>query len=159
MAGQPGKLQQSLKHLATSQAPTSSATPVVAHPAARAVAAAPTDPLTGERFRTGDPILTGEHFSTPFPQGVGARVYAAHLARSITSPVLRYSQRLDLLREGHRIGMSRFEANLLIAATLQRFIAGSVTEKETPGRLVVPLTAFFLVQSAVGLGAWWVFAH
>ncbi len=49
------------------------------------------------------------------PRG-GVREFANRVAGRIDSPILRYSERLQLLREAGRLRIGRFEANLIIAA-------------------------------------------
>lgn len=97
------------------------------------------------RRRHPSPIQTAE-----------AQRFADHLADEMTSPVLRYSQRLELLRAARRLGVSRFEANLLIAATLERRRA-RVSEQEDSTQLTVAaqLATFILVQGATVFAVWW----
>lgn len=79
------------------------------------------------------------------------------------SGVLRYSQRLALLNAARKLGVGRFEANLLIAAVIERkrredeFTAGKDTRRA--GSLVTMLTVVGLLQSAIALGAWWTIFH
>jgi hypothetical protein len=75
--------------------------------------------------------------------------------------VLRYSQRLELLRAARRFGVGRFEANLLIAAVLERRRARPAGDAggEAGGggisSVVGDVAVFLLVQSAMLVGAWW----
>ncbi len=85
-----------------------------------------------------------------------ARNFADYLARQMTSSVLRYSQRLELLRSARRFGIGRFEANLLIAAVLERHRTRVLEADETRGSSVVSQVAAVLaVQGALLLGVWW----
>jgi hypothetical protein len=83
------------------------------------------------------------------------------LAREIpSSGVLTYSSRLSLLRHAQKLGVRRFEANLLIAAVLERRrqTAGAPAESDVPARsgtFVSGVMAFLLVQGAFALVAWW----
>ena len=84
--------------------------------------------------------------------------FAGVVLGSIEGPVLRYSQRLALLRDAERRGIGRFEANLIIAAVLHRHGMGQEYELPPVGRMgwVAPALTFVGVQSAIVLGAWWV---
>lgn len=90
-----------------------------------------------------------------------AATFAAHLAREIpTSGVLTYSSRLALLRYAQTLGVRRFEANLLIAAVLERRkqMGGVQPTDDTSSRAgsrIANLATFLIVQSALALGAWW----
>jgi hypothetical protein len=90
-----------------------------------------------------------------------AATFTQHLAREIpTSGVLTYSSRLSLLRHAQKLGVRRFEANLLIAAVLERRrqTAGAQPEGDVPSgsRFVMTgLIAFVLVQGVFAAGAWW----
>ena len=74
----------------------------------------------------------------------------------MTSSVLRYSQRLELIHAARRFGVDRFEANLLIAAVLER---GRVRHEDTPPptapRWLSSVILFLTLQSGLALGAWW----
>ncbi len=77
----------------------------------------------------------------------------------IDGPVLRYSQRLVLLRDAERRGVGRFEANLIIAAVLHRHGMAQEYELAPAGRgmgWLAPVLTFVGLQSAIVLGAWWV---
>jgi hypothetical protein len=77
--------------------------------------------------------------------------------------VLRYSQRLALLRAARALGIGRFEANLLIAAVIerQRRQDEELSPQDTgrAGTLVTMFTVVGLLQSAIALGAWWTIFH
>jgi hypothetical protein len=130
-AGQPARLQQSLKALATRVGAT-----------AFAVSVEPSRPAL--------PATSGP-----------ARIFAEQLAAEISpTGILRYSHRLALLRSARRLGVGRFEANLLIAAVLERRRrAGQpiVVESELTrdGSFVSNLAVFLIVQGALAAGAWW----
>ena len=88
----------------------------------------------------------------------GAALFALHVGTRLRGPVLCYSQRLDMLRVAQRLGVGRFEANLIIASVLHR--AGVRQEIEVPEPAVrrrswlPPVLTFALVQSLVAAGAW-----
>ena len=74
----------------------------------------------------------------------------------MTASVLRYSQRLELLRSARRFGIGRFEANLLIAAVQERRRTRAMEGDEAIGDSNLPQwAAVLVVQSALLLGAWW----
>jgi hypothetical protein len=50
----------------------------------------------------------------------GPKEYARLVEREMDGTILRYSQRQRLIREGERRGLSRFEANLVIAVVEHR---------------------------------------
>lgn len=138
-AAQPARLQQSLQRLA---ARTSAPKPF---PALPAVAARPC-------------AYPG------FVQTGAARRFADYLLGETREPmtVLRYSRRLEFVRAARRFGVGRFEANLLIAAVVERRTpaARSVEPAEPESDSVAGrLAAFALVEAAVLLGAWWVFLY
>lgn len=82
--------------------------------------------------------------------------FALYVRGQLDGPVLRYSQRLALLKEAGRRGVGRFEANLVIASVLHARGMGQEYElRPTPGRKA-PLLAGLAVQLAVVVGAWWV---
>jgi hypothetical protein len=93
------------------------------------------------------------------PAGTPAQRFADHLAEHVTSPVLCYSQRLQLLRAP---GAS---ASALRGQPADRRNAGAADARALPtrrplatrrgGALVSRVTVFLLVQGAVALGAWW----
>jgi hypothetical protein len=133
-AGRPDRLQRSLKTLATR----------VTLPPANQDTVAPTQ-VGSARVCTGP-----------------AATFAERLAEQIpSSGILTYSARLQLLREAHRLGIGRFEANLLIAAGLQRRRDATTTRRTADiaarGAFspVVQLVTFLLIQGAFALVAWW----
>lgn len=76
--------------------------------------------------------------------------------KALDGPVLRYTQRIRLLKTASRLGIGRFEANLLIAAVLHRSRhlpqAKSVEGKH---RLTALILSIALFESALVLAAWW----
>ena len=69
--------------------------------------------------------------------------FSHHLDAELAGDVLNYSRRLELLAEADRLGIGRFEANLLIAEAQHR--AGPITETiPAESRFPLGLLAFAL---------------
>jgi hypothetical protein len=96
----------------------------------------------------------------------GRRVRAT-LEANPDGAVLRYSRRLELLRDARRRGIGRFEANLIIAAAQHKLAARS--PQRVTGRFPKParidpgpcgfttaLLGFVAIQSLIVTAAWWV---
>jgi len=138
-AGRPGQLHQSLRQLSAEQRPSGST--ATSRPA-------------GISVGTSAGIEAGRYPASA--QGGPARRFADHLAQQMTASVLRYSQRLELLRSARRFGIGRFEANLLIAAVQERRRTRAMEGDEAIGDSNLPQwAAVLVVQSALLLGAWW----
>ena len=94
----------------------------------------------------------------PPPSPDPSAVFAEYVRAQLDGPVLRYSQRLTLLKEAERRGVGRFEANLIIAKVLYQ--AGLVQEYQFPPEprraWLAPLVTFIIVQTTILAGAWWV---
>ena len=108
-----------------------------------------------QQYRLEDP----DEAATPdngFPTSVD-RTFAALISRTLQSQhrsPLRYSQRLELLKEAGRRGIGRFEANLIIAS-VQHKLGLSTVLAPTRRPLRLPgLLAFLLVQSIIVWGLW-----
>ena len=137
-ARQPGRLQQSLKRLAAE-------TP-------------------SPKFFAESPVAQRTRAYPTFVQSGPARRFADYLSEQTREPmtVLQYSRRLEFLRAARRLGVGRFEANLLIAAVVERRTTGSASERahsdadSGADSLLGRVTAFLLVEAAVLLGVWWV---
>lgn len=71
-------------------------------------------------FRSLQSLATGRHWREPETALSPAERYSQMVAASLDGTVLRYSQRLNLLRRARLFGLDRFEANLLIAAAQHR---------------------------------------
>jgi hypothetical protein len=74
--------------------------------------------------------------------------FAASVAAALESGTLRYSRRLRLLREAARLGIERFEANLIIAMVEHRLRDQIEDEVEAKGS-VSPWLAFLVIQTAI----------
>ena len=83
--------------------------------------------------------------------------FAQYVSRHVQGRVLPYSRRLALLEAGQKLGMSRFHANLIIAAVQHRFAEPG--EPTPPARRrwsirLTPLFIFLAIQSAILIGFW-----
>lgn len=78
------------------------------------------------------------------------------VALALDGPVLRYSQRQKLLGQAGRMGIGRFQANLLIASVLHEKGIGQEYELPPARKWAGPVVAFVLTQGAVLAGVWWV---
>jgi hypothetical protein len=86
-----------------------------------------------------------------------AGVFEDSVRRTLDGPVLRYSQRLALLREAERLRVGRFEANLIIAGVLYREGVGQEYEmKPVRAGWGAPILVAVVVQGVIGAGWWWV---
>ena len=93
-----------------------------------------------------------------------ARRFADYVLAQTAGPltVLRYSQRLELLAAARRFGVGRFEANLLIAAIVERHRAQDEARAVEPAKgrsMLKTITAVMVVEAAVLIGAWWTLFH
>lgn len=73
-------------------------------------------------------------------------------------PVLTYSTRLALLASAHRLGVGRFDANLIIASVQNRLGVRAETAVGRSSRWWIATATFVAVQSAILGGYWWL-AH
>ena len=87
------------------------------------------------------------------------RTFAQQVALATTGPCLRYSQRLQLFDLANEAGISRFDANLIIAAIEHR--AGksrtdveAETEKRSLARPSILLSTAAAVQLAIVFAGW-----
>src|SRR5438552_1724548 len=71
------------------------------------------------------------------------------------SPVLCYSQRLKLLNHAARLGIGRFEANLIIASAHHRLRSHCPAPPPSPHRNFTPLFIFLTLQSLILWGLWY----
>ncbi len=84
---------------------------------------------------TGDPVA-----------GVTERVFAEQVAKRVHGPVLRYSDRLFLLRAAHRLHIERFRANLIIA-----LVQREAQPKAAVSEVVIPMAKRSGVLWTVGV--------
>jgi hypothetical protein len=113
-------------------------------------------------LRSDSPAARGEKAVDSLPLRSGrAGQFAALAAQNMDGDILRYSVRLGLLRQAARMGIERFEANLIIAAVQHQNGSGaSRSQGIAAGRIGggVGRTALVIaiVQSIIFIGAWWV---
>lgn len=81
--------------------------------------------------------------------------FAESVATAIETRTLRYSRRLQLLREADSLGIERFEANLIIAMVQHRLNASS-SPARLSRRTVTPWLMIIAVQSLVILAGVWI---
>ena len=99
-----------------------------------------------------DPLPADQGYANTFDRNFAALVNRT--LRSQHTSVLRYSQRLDLLKEAGRRGIGRFEANLIIASVQHRLTGGiPIAQSRTPWRIQSVL-AFVLMQAMILWGFW-----
>jgi hypothetical protein len=92
------------------------------------------------------------HPQTPSP----AAQFARMVGDGLNGPVLRYSQRLALLDHAARLGIVRFEANLIIATVQHRRGAGTTVEATRPAASIWRgLVVAGCCQAVILLLAWW----
>lgn len=84
-----------------------------------------------------------------------AVLFGQHVSDTIDTPVLRWSVRQRLLADARRLGLPRFEANLIIAVVQRRC---SSTAHREPRRSVLvrmaPWAVFLAVQGLIALAGW-----
>lgn len=94
-----------------------------------------------------------------------AAMFAESVTSRLTEGLLRYSERLALFEESDRLGIGRFEANLIIAMVQHRsgieesnasdaFEVPDARTRHT--RMALTFLAVVLAQSAIFLGFWWI---
>jgi len=88
-----------------------------------------------------------------------AEIFADMVADRMIGPILTYAARQKLIREATRMGIGRFEANLIIAAVQYRTDRAERPETDNKyGREYGPLASVLTiaaVQATIVLGAWW----
>jgi hypothetical protein len=87
-----------------------------------------------------------------------AATFTADVIRSLDGPVLRYSQRLALLRRAADLGISRFEANLLIAAVQHRCVTSPAPAPPSRANRLMLMAFAAGVQSLIAFLIWRLFA-
>lgn len=87
--------------------------------------------------------------------------FADLVRREVCAGVLPYSNRLGLLTTAGKLGIGRFEANLIIASVQHRYMPLDSAEprrSRLPDRLV-SLLVFLLAQTTIVLLAWLAFGR
>jgi hypothetical protein len=83
-----------------------------------------------------------------------AGTFAVIVEKALDGPVLRYSKRLELLRRAKRMGIGRFEANLVIATVQhRRGIEFDITKPADSARNWPGLMAACLIVQSLIIGA------
>lgn len=103
-----------------------------------------------------DPPMDDEDESDDLP---GERLFRQLVAGRLVgrgAVILRYSERLELLKEAKRLGLDRFNANLIIAAVENeaREIEPTISAPEKKSRLRAWLVIVAAVQSFIVAGVW-----
>lgn len=75
------------------------------------------------------------------------------VAAAMEGPVLRYSNRMSLLRAAAGMGIDRFEANLLIALVQHRTPTDAIAVEPRPRRTMLP-TLLLVAIEAVAVATW-----
>jgi hypothetical protein len=91
------------------------------------------------------------------PRSSTARDFADLVAAKLVGTVLPFSHRESLLQAAAERGISRFEANLIIATVQHNFGIGRkrITENYRPFRFPITLAAFLIVQGAIVAAVWY----
>jgi hypothetical protein len=85
--------------------------------------------------------------------------FAAMVRSNLTGPVLTYSSRLKLLAQASRLGISRFHANLLIAAVQHENEMPAPEKVESrPKSLLMNAVMVIAVQASIVAAAWMMLA-
>jgi hypothetical protein len=93
------------------------------------------------------------------PSEDAAASFARHVSQRLHGPILTYSQRQALVTCAQRQGITRFEANLIMAAVLHRSGIEQELAPPEPARTIrrwaIPAITFAFVQGSILAGAWW----
>jgi hypothetical protein len=91
---------------------------------------------------------------------LAAEAFAAEVADCCGGGgILRYSERSALMRQARKLGIGRFEANLIIATVLHRQAYEEEREQlRRARRLPVVIAMIFLVEAIIAVAAWRLFA-
>jgi hypothetical protein len=89
--------------------------------------------------------------NAPPPRNRAAR-FAIHVRQHLSGPILRYTQRTQLLHAARQHGIDPFEANLIIAAILHRCTSHDTASAPGPRPLLPAILTFLLIQSAILAG-------
>jgi hypothetical protein len=81
--------------------------------------------------------------------------FADHVRATLDGPVLRYSQRLTLLKDAQRRGLGRFEANLVIASVLHAQGLGQEYELRPRAGWMPAVITVITVQMLIAASCWW----
>jgi hypothetical protein len=89
---------------------------------------------------------------------LAAEAFAGQVAESCCGGIVRYSQRTSLMRQARKLGIGRFEANLIIATVVHRQACEEEREElRRQRRLPAVIALIFFVEALVALAAWRIF--
>jgi hypothetical protein len=118
------------------------------------------DPVARQDMEDDQPRYTlvdpTEPLDDGFPGSID-RTFGALVMRTLRAQgnsSLRYSQRLDLLKEAGRRGIGRFEANLMIASVQHRLKSQSPSPARRQPLRMTGVLAYVLVQTMILWGMW-----
>lgn len=171
-AGEPARLHHSLAQLArrrdaatssgsASWKPSPDTRPRLGHPAPVRVSVRPRVQGAPAALLPADGLdgLNGAIFQSS-PKTL--QRFAALVTHCMEDGILRYSRRQALLRRAERLGIARFEANLIMAAVVNRRPHPREGASEQPrGRLPLQtaLLVFTFVETLVAVAAWCALHH
>jgi hypothetical protein len=97
---------------------------------------------------------------------VAERVFVEQVGKHLHEGILRYSDRLVLLRAASRLHIERFRANLIIALVLRQSQTGrpkmrmavDTTTTERRWKFASTLGIILLIEAITVAGLWWAFA-
>jgi hypothetical protein len=136
--GNPTKTQQALKNLIAARIPQSE---LVEFP-----------PMPRSKIDWSTSAVLGH-------RAPAARLFADQVAEKLLGKVLTYTARQELLALAERLGINRFEANLIIATVQNRIAQISPVPKSQISNFKFPYQlAMFLTIEAIIIGAVWRFA-
>lgn len=100
-----------------------------------------------------------EQIGHPSTEDSSFRHYVERSLAGQYQGVLRYSQRLEFIKEATRRGIGRFEANLIIASVQHRLQMSVAEPARRRGKRLglAGLMAFVAVQGLIALGYWRLF--
>jgi hypothetical protein len=94
----------------------------------------------------------------PAPAKSAGEVFAESVADSLEGGILRYSARCAMLRQAAKLGIDRFEANLIIATVQYRSPAPSRRPTARGRRFPSTALTIIAIQAAIVLVAWWLYS-
>jgi hypothetical protein len=107
-----------------------------------------------ERVRA-TPVVPGETTVFSHIPAIAFSRFVAAVRRYDDEPVLRYSQRCSLLKIAERLGIRRFDANLIIAS-IERDRTIQTSPEATKRSTWAVWSIALAIQFMLIAGAWWV---
>lgn len=83
-----------------------------------------------------------------------ATLFASRVENEVEGGLLRYSARLQLLKQAMAMGIERFEANLIIASVQNRHRAQIDDREPLPWSVPMALMMAILVEAGAVLAVW-----